>query len=64
VRFKVLLDGKAPQADHRDDVDEQGLGMIDGRGLYQLVRQADGRECLFKIEFLDAGAQTYAFTFG
>jgi thiol-disulfide isomerase/thioredoxin len=64
VRFKVLLDGKPPQADHRDDVDEQGLGTIDGQRLYQLVRQADGRERLFEIEFLDAGAQAYAFTFG
>jgi cytochrome c biogenesis protein CcdA/thiol-disulfide isomerase/thioredoxin len=64
VRFKVLLDGKPPQADHGADVDEQGLGTIDGQRLYQLVRQVDGRERLFEIEFLDAGALAYAFTFG
>jgi cytochrome c biogenesis protein CcdA/thiol-disulfide isomerase/thioredoxin len=64
VRFKVLLDGKPPQADHGADVDEQGRGTIDGQRLYQLVRQADSRERLFEIEFFDAGAQAYAFTFG
>jgi hypothetical protein len=39
--------------------------VIDAQKLYQLVRQAEGsRERLFEIEFLDAGAQAYAFTFG
>jgi thiol-disulfide isomerase/thioredoxin len=64
VRFKVLLDGKPPLADHGADVDEQGLGTIDGQRLYQLVRQGSGRERLFEIEFIDGGAQAYAFTFG
>jgi cytochrome c biogenesis protein CcdA/thiol-disulfide isomerase/thioredoxin len=64
VRFRVLLDGKPPQADHGADVDAQGTGTIDGQRLYQLVRQGDARERLFEIEFLDAGAQAYAFTFG
>jgi len=65
VRFKVLVDGKPPLADHGFDVDEQGKGTIDGQRLYQLVRQAaNGRDRLFEIEFLDAGAQAYAFTFG
>jgi cytochrome c biogenesis protein CcdA/thiol-disulfide isomerase/thioredoxin len=64
VRFRVLLDGKPPLAEHGADVDEQGLGTIDGQRLYQLVRQPGARERLFEIEFLDAGAQAYAFTFG
>jgi cytochrome c biogenesis protein CcdA/thiol-disulfide isomerase/thioredoxin len=64
VRFKVLLDGKPPLADRGADVDEQGVGTIDAQRLYQLVRQAGSRERLFEIEFLDAGAQAYAFTFG
>ncbi|VTU22406.1 Thiol-disulfide oxidoreductase YkuV [Variovorax sp. PBL-H6] len=64
VRFKVLLDGKAPLADHGFDVDAQGNGVIDGQRLYQLVRQADGKERLFEIEFMDPGVQAYAFTFG
>ncbi|MBT2325478.1 cytochrome c biogenesis protein DipZ [Variovorax paradoxus] len=65
VRFRVLVDGKPPLADHGFDVDAQGHGTIDGQRLYQLVRQAaSARERLFEIEFLDAGAQAYAFTFG
>jgi thiol-disulfide isomerase/thioredoxin len=65
VRFKVRIDGKAPGADHGSDIDADGIGRIDAQKLYQLVRQAaDGRERLFEIEFLDAGARAYAFTFG
>jgi len=65
VRFRVLVDGKPPLADHGSDTDAQGRGVVDAQKLYQLVRQAaSGRERLFEIEFLDAGAQAYAFTFG
>lgn len=65
VRFRVLVDGKPPLAEHGSDTDAQGHGVIDAQKLYQLVRQAEGsRERLFEIEFLDAGAQAYAFTFG
>jgi thiol-disulfide isomerase/thioredoxin len=65
VRFRVLVDGKPPLADHGFDIDAQGNGMIDAQRLYQLVRQASpGKDRLFEIEFLDAGAQAYAFTFG
>jgi hypothetical protein len=65
VRFRVLLDGKPPFADHGADTDAQGYGVIDAQKLYQLVRQAEnGKDRLFEIEFLDAGAQAYAFTFG
>jgi cytochrome c biogenesis protein CcdA/thiol-disulfide isomerase/thioredoxin len=65
VRFKVLVDGKTPASDHGSDTDEQGNGTIDGQRLYQLVRQAGGaKDRLFEIEFLDAGAQAYVFTFG
>lgn len=65
VRFKVLIDGKPPLADHGTDTDAQGNGTIDGQRLYQLVRQtANEKDRLFEIEFLDAGAQAYVFTFG
>ncbi len=65
VRFRVLLDGKAPLAEHGFDVDAQGNGVIDGQRLYQLVRQtASGKDRLFEIEFMDPGVQAYAFTFG
>jgi len=65
VRFRVLVDGKPPLADHGFDVDAQGQGVIEAQRLYQLVRQKAGdKPRLFEVEFLDAGAQAYAFTFG
>ena len=65
VRFRVRIDGKPPLADHGSDIDAQGNGTIDAQKLYQLVRQsANGKDRLFEIEFLDAGAQAYVFTFG
>jgi hypothetical protein len=65
VRFKVLVDGRPPLSDHGFDIDAQGFGTIDAQRLYQLVRQASpAKDRLFEIEFLDAGAQAYAFTFG
>jgi thiol-disulfide isomerase/thioredoxin len=65
VRFRVLVDGKEPQADHGSDTDAQGRGTIDSHRLYQLVRQtANEKDRVFEIEFLDPGAQAYVFTFG
>jgi len=65
VRFRVLLDGKPPSANHGMDVDAAGLGQVTDQRLYQLIRQKDGAgERLFTIEFLDPGAEAYAFTFG
>ncbi|QFZ86797.1 redoxin domain-containing protein [Variovorax paradoxus] len=65
VRFTVRVDGQPPLADHGADTDAQGRGVVDAQKLYQLVRQSGGgRERLFEIEFLDADAQAYAFTFG
>lgn len=65
VRFRVLVDGKEPQADHGSDTDAQGHGTIDSHRLYQLVRQtANQNDRVFEIEFLDPGAQAYVFTFG
>ncbi len=65
VPFRVLLDGQAPGGAHGFDVDEQGNGTLDDQRLYQLIREP-GRvgEHLFEIEFLDAGAEAYCFTFG
>ena len=65
VRFRVLVDGKEPLAEHGTDTDAQGNGTVDGHRLYQLVRQtANDKDRLFEIEFLDPGAQAYVFTFG
>jgi len=65
VRFRVLVDGQAPRADHGLDVDEQGLGTVTQQRLYQLIRQkgpiVDRR---FEIEFLDPGVEAFVFTFG
>jgi thiol-disulfide isomerase/thioredoxin len=65
VRFRVTIDGAAPGASHGTDVAADGSGTIDSVRLYQLVRQA-GKvdDHTFTIEFLDAGAKAYAFTFG
>jgi cytochrome c biogenesis protein CcdA/thiol-disulfide isomerase/thioredoxin len=65
VRFRVLIDGKAPEGDHGADIDEQGDGTITEQRLYQLVRQSKpSADREFEIEFLDPGAQAFAFTFG
>jgi thiol-disulfide isomerase/thioredoxin len=65
VRFRVLLDGAAPAANHGADTDSSGAGAIDRQRLYQLIRQTgDVREHVFSIEFLDSGVQAYSFTFG
>jgi len=65
VRFRVLLDGAAPAANHGADTDASGQGIVKEQRLYQLVRQsADVGEHVFSIEFLDDGVQAYSFTFG
>ena len=65
VRYKVTLDGKAPAAAHGADIDAQGLGMVTEQRLYQLIRlPGELGEHVFRIEFLDSGAEAYAFTFG
>ncbi len=65
VHFKVTLDGVSPGADHGTDIDAQGNGMIQEQRLYQLIRQS-GKISVhtFRIEFLDADAEAFAFTFG
>ena len=65
IRFKVRIDGAAPAADHGVDTLPDGSGRITEQRLYQLIRQkGDIREHSFEIEFLDQGAEVYAFTFG
>jgi len=65
VRFRVLLDGEAPGGAHGFDVDEQGNGILANQRLYQLIREPGSiGERRFEIEFLDAGAEAYCFTFG
>ncbi len=65
VRFRVLIDGKPPSAAHGIDVDDQGNGTVSEQRLYQLIRQPEPiTDRQFEIEFLDAGVEAFAFTFG
>ncbi len=65
LRYRVTLDGVSPGKDHGVDTDEQGNGVIREQRLYQLVRQSAGTaERTFRIEFLDADVEAFAFTFG
>jgi thiol-disulfide isomerase/thioredoxin len=65
ARFRVLVDGEPPGVAHGIDVDDQGNGTVAEQRLYQLIRQpkpiADRQ---FEIEFLGAGVEAFAFTFG
>ena len=65
VRFRVLLDGKPPGADHGMDIDAAGNGTVREQRLYQLIRQKGAvGEHEFTIEFLDGHVEAYSFTFG
>jgi hypothetical protein len=61
----VTIDGEPPGADHGSDTDDGGKGVVNEQRLYQLVRQGKpGKDRTFEIEFLDPGAEAFAFTFG
>jgi hypothetical protein len=61
----VTLDGKAPGGDAGGDIAADGAGVVRGERLYQLIRnKREVRERDFTIEFLDPGAEAFAFTFG
>ncbi len=65
VRFRVAIDGQPPGSAHGADVDEGGHGTVAEQRLYQLIRQPKPIvDRQFDIEFLDAGVETFAFTFG
>jgi hypothetical protein len=65
VRFRILIDGRAPGAAHGSDVDEKGNGAVADPRMYQLIRQpAPIRDRQFEIQFLDPGVQVFVFTFG
>ena len=65
VPFRVFLDGRPPGAAHGTDVDERGQGTLTMQRMYQLVRQPKPiGDRQFDIEFLEPGAEAFAFTFG
>ena len=65
VRFRVSIDGRPPGPAHGLDIDEGGNGTVVEQRLYQLIRQPNPIvDRQFEIEFVDAGVETFAFTFG
>jgi hypothetical protein len=65
VRFKIKLNGAAPQADHGSDSSADGTGEVRQPRMYQLVRQKGPvKDVTFEIEFLDPGVEVFSFTFG
>jgi len=65
LRFRVSIDGHPPGPAHGIDADEAGNGTVVESRLYQLIRQPGPIvDRQFEIEFLDAGVETFAFTFG
>jgi thiol-disulfide isomerase/thioredoxin len=65
VRFRLSIDGDPPGAAHGLDVDEGGNGTVVEQRLYQLIRQPKPiLDRQVEIEFLDAGVETFVFTFG
>ena len=65
LRFRVRIDGLPPGAAHGVDVDTEGNGRVTEQRLYQLLRQPQPiTDRRFEIEFLDSGAEAFAFTFG
>jgi thiol-disulfide isomerase/thioredoxin len=65
VPFSVSIDGSPPGAAAGSDVQADGSGQLIEPRMYQLIRQHGPiTDRLFEIEFLDAGAAVYAFTFG
>jgi hypothetical protein len=65
VRFRVLVDGKPPEAARGIDVDGNGNGAVGLPRIYQLIRQPKPIvDRQFEIEFLEPGVSVYSATFG
>jgi len=65
VRVIRRVPKQPPGPAHGLDVDEGGNGTVVEQRLYQLIRQPKPIvDRTFEMEFLDAGVETFAFTFG
>ena len=65
VRFRVSIDGQPPGPAHGMDVDADGGGTVAEQRMYQLIRQPGPIVARrFEAEFLGAGVEMFAFTFG
>jgi thiol-disulfide isomerase/thioredoxin len=63
--FRVRIDGKPPADAHGIDTDSEGNGKVVWPRLHQLIRQPGPiRDRQFQIEFPDAAAEAFSFTFG
>jgi hypothetical protein len=65
IGFRVTLDGEPPTAANGTDVEPDGSGTLVEQRMYQVIRQRGPIEDrVFEIEFLEPGAEGFAFTFG
>lgn len=65
IPFRVYLDDQVAADAHGTDVAPDGSGILADQRTYQLIRQQGQiAERRFEIEFLEAGAEAYCFTFG
>jgi thiol-disulfide isomerase/thioredoxin len=65
IRFRVTLDGAAPEDNAGADTAPDGTGVVREPRLYQLIRQKGPIvDRTFEIEFLDPGIYALDFTFG
>jgi Thioredoxin like C-terminal domain len=63
--FGIGFGSRPPSPAHGLDVDDSGSGSVREQRLYQLIRQPGPIvDRTFEIEFLDAGVEAFAFTFG
>jgi thiol-disulfide isomerase/thioredoxin len=65
IKYRVLIDEKAPGTSHGLDIDSNGYGTVTEHRMYQLIRQQgpiDDR--VFQIEFFQTGVEVFDFTFG
>jgi hypothetical protein len=63
VPFRVTIDGE-PLHGAGSDVDRTGSGILSQQRMHQLVRQGPIVDRWFEFEFLEPGAEAFAFTFG
>jgi thiol-disulfide isomerase/thioredoxin len=65
LSFRVYVDGELAGSIHGADLSPDGRGVLDQQRTYQLIRQAGPiTDRTFEIEFAEAGAEVYCFTFG
>jgi thiol-disulfide isomerase/thioredoxin len=65
IPFRLFLDGEPATGAAGTDANADATGALREQRTYQLIRQpGQVFEHRFEIEFLEAGAETYCFTFG